>query len=510
MRRSLDRRRFIQATAAGTLGALLPSHTVAATTWQTEFRQALDRKPWLLGYATAGQSEFQGTAKITGKWPTELSGTLYRNGPAQHEIGTYRYRHWFDGDGMVQAFSINDQGVSHQAKFIATHKYLAERDAGRALYPGFGSIPPNPAGVTSPDTLNSGNISMLHHHGKLMALWEAGSPWEIDPQDLSTQGTYAFSNHTRGVPFSAHPRVEPDGTLWNFGYLSAAHLLVLWHINAQGSVVKMGKLNIDPITMVHDFIVTHRHLVVLLPPFNYDPEYDADAADNFLDAHNWQQDQATRVLVIDKNDFSQHFTLELPAQWVFHFGNGWEDEAGVIRFDGARADNPQVMISAFREVMRGRVVDAPVSMHHQYRLDTKARRITEVPLFGPGFDTEFPSIDPRISTRRNDKLLMLSRDQHQTAPHTNLNAVTAFDFRSGKRQTFTYPDTQIPEEHLYVPKPGSKPERQGWVVGTTLDWKSANTKLHVFAADNLASGPIASATLPYALPLGLHGKFVHG
>ena len=34
------------------------------------------------------------------------------------------------------------------------------------------------------------------------------------------------------------------------------------------------------------------------------------------------------------------------------------------------------------------------------------------------------------------------------------------------------------------------------------------TVLSCFAADHLAAGPVAQATLPYALPLGLHGAFV--
>jgi carotenoid cleavage dioxygenase len=96
--------------------------------------------------------------------------------------------------------------------------------------------------------------------------------------------------------------------LWNFGYLSAANLFVLWHIDAKGKLVKVGKVNADPMTMVHDFIVTKNHLVLLLPPFNFD----ASGTGTFLESHNWQPDEPTRVLVVDKNDFDNHYWLELP------------------------------------------------------------------------------------------------------------------------------------------------------------------------------------------------------
>jgi carotenoid cleavage dioxygenase len=169
-----------------------------------------------------------------------------------------------------------------------------------------------------------------------MALWEAGAPWEIDESDLSTHGMYAFSEETRGVPFSAHPRIEPDGTLWNVGYASSANLLVLWHIGSDGKIKKMGKVAASPITMVHDFVVTERHIVVLFAPFHYEHR----DAPSFLQAHQWHPADPTRVLVVDKNDFSTYRWLELPAQWVFHFGNAWEDKDGVIRFDAASYEDP--------------------------------------------------------------------------------------------------------------------------------------------------------------------------
>jgi carotenoid cleavage dioxygenase len=34
--------------------------------------------------------------------------------------------------------------------------------------------------------------------------------------------------------------------------------------------------------------------------------------------------------------------------------------------------------------------------------------------------------------------------------------------------------------------------------------------LSVFDAEHLADGPLAQASLPYVLPLGLHGQFVAG
>ena len=46
------------------------------------------------------------------------------------------------------------------------------------------------------------------------------------------------------------------------------------------------------------------------------------------------------------------------------------------------------------------------------------------------------------------------------------------------------------------------------MLGTVLDYKAGVTRLNVFDAAGLSDGPLAVASLPYALPLGLHGTFV--
>lgn len=501
------RRQFTHRAAlsmlSGAVSSLLPKISRAATaSWQQAFAAALDKHPWLLAFRSATSDTFAAPAQLSGRIPDGLTGTLYRNGPARHEIGGFRYHHWFDGDGMIQAWRIRPDGIAHQARMIATRKYLAEQDAGRALYPGFATVPPDPRPVTSPDLVNSGNISVLPHHGELYALWEAGSPWIIDRETLATEGLHRFSAETSGLPFSAHPRVEPDGTLWNFGYVSAAKKLVFWHIAPDGTLVRTGLVDCDPMGMPHDFMVTERHLVVLIPPLHFEP----DGAATFLDAHRWHPERPTRVLVVDKNDFSNHRFLELPAQWVFHYGNAWEDEAGIIRFDGARAPDPLAMIDSFRTVMRGENSPPSPSVHHQYRIDLQRGTVTEAPLLDPGIDSEFPVIDPRVSGRRYSSLVVLTR--RGSVEHPMLNEVSRFDLDHGRLDSYRYPQGVIPEEHLYVPAPGSAPETAGWVVGSALNYGNARTELNIFDAARLGDGPVATARLPYALPMGLHGKFV--
>ena len=94
---------------------------------------------WTLGYASMEASTVAGHAAWEGTFPCELTGTLMRNGPARHERGGQRYAHRWDGDGMVQRFSLNVEGVAHLGRFVQTRKLLDEDAVGHMLYSGFGT-----------------------------------------------------------------------------------------------------------------------------------------------------------------------------------------------------------------------------------------------------------------------------------------------------------------------------------------------------------------------------------
>ncbi|MEM7251897.1 MAG: carotenoid oxygenase family protein [Pseudomonadota bacterium] len=500
----MQRRQFLGTTlsvaaAAGTslVGWAGPSAKVA-------FRQSLRERAWLQGFATVANDRLGAQARIIGTIPADLRGVLYRNGPAKHEIGSLRYRHWFDGDGMVQRFAIGERGVSHVGRMVLTEKYQSELTSGRAQYPGFDTEVAGANPVTEPDDVNTGNISVLHHGGRLFALWEAGSAWELDPKTLQTRGKHTFSAETAGAPFSAHPRQEPNGAVWNFGYSSQAGALVIWHLDANCRLKNVSVVPVKPMGMPHDFVVTERFIVIPIAPFHFQPD---QTHGSFLERHRWNQHLPTRIVVIEKSDLRKHRWFELPAHWAFHFGNGWNDKNGVIHFDGAVAKQPDTMTDFGRQVMLGLTPSQQVpNVHMRFTLDTRSGRAHWQPLVDRYLDSEFPVIDPRVVGKRNRRLVLLRREPSQH--HPLFTHVTALDTVREHLDEYQYPTHQIPEEHLFVPKPASTLESDGWLIGTALDYREQRTILNIFDAMRLSDGPVATAQLPYVIPFGFHGKFV--
>ncbi len=497
----MNRRELLRVLAAAGSAPLLSPWARAlapADDWAAQFDAATPE--WKAGFANLPADLPPVRATVRGRFPDALTGTLFRTGPAGHVLGGERYHHWFDGDGMTQRFAIDRGEVVHQGRFVDTPKRVAEVRAGRRLTEAFGTVPPGSTPPDSPDSMNVANINVLPLGGELLALWEAGSAVRLDPRTLETRGFKTWRADLAGLPFSAHPKVDPDGTVWNFGVGSGQGLLVLWEIAPDGALRRADGVPLADSSMVHDFAVTDRHLVFVMPPLIYDPARKATGV-NVLDAYAWRPELGMRVLVIDKKDWSKRQMLSLPAGFLFHVGNAWSEDTAsgtLVHLDYARSADASSVFTTNREVMRGRRVSAPEAQFTVVTLNLGTGQATQNAL---PLEAEFPRIDPRRVGLRHRHVVHATGVMDARPGYT---AIARTDVDKGTTERFVYGPRAMVEEHVYVPDGKSA----GWVLGTVLDLAQKKTVLSCFAADALAAGPVAQATLPYALPLGLHGVFV--
>lgn len=499
------RRRHCLSLAAGLAGSALawaaPDEPKTA---------AFGRNPWLQplrGYVDGLDRVGEGL-RVRGRLPTGLAGSLYRNGPGLLERAGRRYAHWFDGDGLLQAWQIGADGrVRHQARFVQTRKFQAEQQAGAFLVPAFGTRVEARLPVRGPDDMNTANTSVTVQAGRLYALWEGGSAIELDPRTLRTLGPRAWAPELAGVPFSAHPKREPvgdGGTLWNFG--TFAGKLVIYQIGANGQLQRHALLNLPTAAMVHDFVVTRRWLVFLLPPLTLDFSALRDGATSFAGAMRWQGDRPTRAVVIDKATLAVHRVIELPPQLLFHFGNAWDEGANGehIHLDFVRTDVDDFLSGRFNSVLGGEADSSQGLSRAQFlRLDLAGGRARQEERTE---EIEFPQVDPRVVGRRH-RYLYAPRAMVASSRRWGFQAVQRLDLQRQQVERFDFgPDTVV-EEQLLVPRPGSTREGEGWLIGTGFDARAQRSFLSVFDAEALGAGPLARVDLPYWVPYGFHGHF---
>lgn len=431
-------------------------------------------------------------------------GVLYRNGPALMKLGDSAYRHWFDGDGMLHAFRFEAGQLRHHAKLIATNKLKAEQAAGRRLAPGFGTRIPGTA-ITGPDDLNTANIGTLRLAGEVLALGEGGPPYALHPETLATTGKKAWSPETAALPFSAHPKVDAQGTVWSFGYLPGAGALALYQLNPQGALVRQAFLPLPApaiADMVHDFAITEKYLVFVLMPYKYRP--DSDPAQSFIGHYAWQADQPGHVLVVDKATFSTVCLVECEAVGLFHLGNAWE-VGNTIRFGVVRyTDFPEAMRRTGK-VFDGSMMAWPETRWTEFEVNVAAKTLRMA-----AFDAstvEFPRHDQRRTGQESRYTYLLTSRRTAAEPLFGFDTLRRIDQKTAAVQDYHYGGQFVAEEHVFVPAPGAAAEDRGWLVGTAFDWKRRVTVVSVFDAAQVANGPIEQVTLPYGLPLGLHGQF---
>ena len=500
-----NRRKFLRMAGLASLSGLLPMSSAGAMAegdgWSADFARALESNPMLLGWRSVSADRLESEAQVEGHLPAELVGTLYRNGPAVHERFGLRYTHWFEGDGMVNAYRFDGRRVIHRGRVLMTPKLAREDDAGRRRYSGVATRIENGSPIRRPDDINTANINVLDHHGELLALWEGGSASVLDRDTLAWRSFKVWGEHLEGVPFTAHPKVEPDGTLWAFGYsIAPAPALVLYHIGPDGGLRKVKRVDAGPLGMVHDFVVTERHLVVVIPPLVYEPAPDRNL---LLEGLVWRPELGSRVLVVDKDDFSARRWYQLPAGFGFHHGNGWEEAGGVIHFDHCVAADPTLMNETMRLVMRGEFRESTPELYTRFALYPDGR--TEVQ--STGEEAEFPRIAPARIGRRNRYVYTLGASSDAT-PAWRLRRVVKRDIeRDGITESFDYGPGVLPEEHVFAPRPSPRGEDDGWLLGHFLDYERGASGIAVFDARHVADGPMARAWLDYPLPLAFHGHF---
>lgn len=441
---------------------------------------------WRIGFRTPPEELDSELTLISGRLPRDLGGVLFRVGPGQFERGGERLGHWFDGDGMVQRFAISDGRVRHRGRFVATEKRRAESAAGRFIYSGYGFSPRDPTPFSRADEINAANTNLLAMGGEVWALWEGGSPWRVQSENLDTIGRQGFAGPLDGAPFSAHPKRDANGEIWNFGVFGSRS--VIWRLAPDGGLISATPIEMPVASLMHDFAVTRRHVVMLAPPMLMRD----GPARTLVDRYAWRSEEPLRVIVLDKDDFAQRRIFELPAKFLFHIGNAWEDNDGTIRVDAFLHDDASFAIDDARDFLRGLDAGEPRARPAMIALRPDGRAEMEA-LDGRG---EFPRVDPRRAGKRT----------RYTYSVIN-SGLARWDWRSGDGDRFVYGADYWSEEPIFVPRRPHGREEDGWIVATALNTRSEKTELAVFDARRLSDGPAAVLSCPYALPLGFHGAF---
>jgi carotenoid cleavage dioxygenase len=431
---------------------------------------------------------------VRGTLPPGLAGTLFRNGP-NPQFPDPR-DHWFTGDGMVHAIRIEDGRVSYRNRWVRTARFQAERDAGRKLFHGFG---PGPAGVDS----GVANTNIVFHGGRLLALEEAHLPMRLAPDTLETLGTDDRGGALRG-PFTAHPKIDPaTGEMLFFGYGTDRPLgpgLTFGRLAKDGAVRQFDRFAAPYSAMVHDFVVTARHVLFPILPLTASLTRAMRGGPPFA----WEPAMGAYLGVLPRDGSAaapRWFRAE--ARYVFHVMNAWDEGrrilADVMEFpeaplfphaDGSPADPARARARLTRWTLD---------------LDAATDAFAAVPL--DDLSGEFPRIDDRRAGLPNRHGWFACASPGREAAR-GFDAIAHVDHATGRRTLLSLPRGDVPSEPVFVPARADAEEGEGWLL--VVVWRAAEriSELLVLPATDIAAEAVARVALPQRVPFGFHGNFV--
>jgi all-trans-8'-apo-beta-carotenal 15,15'-oxygenase len=313
------------------------------------------REDWQKGYESQPNEYSYWVDDIEGEIPTDLKGTLFRNGPGLLDIQGTPVKHPFDGDGMISAFTFQNGRVHYRNRFVRTDGYVKEQEAGKFVYRGvFGTQKPGGWLNNAFDLRlkNIANTNVIYWGNKLLALWEAAEPHRLDPASLETIGLdYLDGLLEPGDAFSAHPRIDPscemdggDPCLVTFSIktgLSSA--IAILEFSPQGKLLRRHVHNVPGFSFMHDFAITPHYCIFLQNPVMFNPLPFFFGFKGAGECVHYQPKQAAQIIIIPRTPPYQGVKLmETQAGFVFHHVNAFEREDEICIDSICYEDLPQV------------------------------------------------------------------------------------------------------------------------------------------------------------------------
>ncbi|PWS34853.1 carotenoid oxygenase [Falsiroseomonas bella] len=431
---------------------------------------------------------------VIGELPRALNGTLFGNGP-NPQFPEAADSHWFFGDGMIHAFTLRDGRAAYRNRWVRTHKWQAERAAGRALLPCYPK--PSLAGLGIRDS-GVANTNVVWHAGKLLALEEGHLPFELDPHTLDTRGVERFRGCFDG-PFTAHPKHDPaTGELLFFGCSADGPLTPVMHwgtVQPCGRIGKLERFCTRYCAMVHDFAVTARHVLFPVMPLTGSLWRALATGQPF----RWQPELGGHVGLMRRAEgVSSLRWFRAESRFVFHVMNAWDEEDGRIVADVMQFDAPPLLPGP-----DGSTATAPARLA-RWTLDPDAG----TDAFATDILDETPAEFPRFDECRTGLRNRFGAYAVSSGGGVVFDGLAWRDLQAKRADRFALPPGDGLSEPVFVPRAPDAPEGDGWLL--TVAWRAEHRRSELLVLDtqHIGAGPVARIPLPHRVPFGFHGNWV--
>ncbi|HTK02646.1 MAG TPA: carotenoid oxygenase family protein [Bordetella sp.] len=492
------RREFCGLVAKGAMAAGLAAHVSPSPAQGPEDPAWTSNDPHLSGNfaPVLSETDVANLPVIAGRIPPDLAGVYMRNGP-NPMFKPIAFAYPMDGDGMIHAVYFADGQARYRNRFVQTNALAVERRAGRAVYGSFTHpVPIDPALIGPGDPpgpfKNGAFISVLEHGGRLLALDEATTCYEMT-MELDTIGEWKAGT-SQPIRLGAHNRRHPQsGALFALAYSTQQPVVQIHQIDASGKLARTFPVVLSAPTMIHDFVLTENYIVLLACP----AVFDRAAAQQGRPFLQWQPSLGTRIGLISL-DGSTALWLDADPFFVFHFANAFE-RGGHILVDYVRHDSLNLEYAA---------ASALASTLHRMDIDIGGRKVGDVAI--ADMVVEFPRVNDTlnaVATRFVYLPTLTNTLQQANPPAATFNTMLKVDTETGNIGRHDF-GNRIAGEPTFIPRSPNAAEDSGYLAAFVFDPASRKSDLVLLDAAHIDADPVAVVRLPQRVPQGLHGTWI--
>jgi carotenoid cleavage dioxygenase-like enzyme len=461
-----------------------------------------------LGFETQHEEATLYHLPITGKIPTWLSGRYISTGPAQFEIGTAQFNHWFDGFAMLKQFKFESGTVSFQNTFLQSQHYLNSHRLKKLSDNAFGTY----ANTSWFGRVNYAinqllkksiyddncnvNITCIDKH--FIAMTESSQLVEFEVDPLKTLHLFQFDDRIKNQMSTAHPhfdmkRRQAINVAIEIGRTIQYHIYKIDQHSTQRDII--CSYISDTLFYMHSFSITSHYIILFKSPLTVNT-FKLLLGMPFNDTLFWKNNKSF-FIIIDRRDGTLS-EIETDSFVCLHSANAYElDNEIILDLICYGEGNPYN--SLYLSNLKSNEPHLPHPLLKRYIIDLHSKNSRSTILSTD--QNEFPRINYQAINGCDYQFVYTNSI---TSNYHFFNAIQKFNLRTGSMQRWEKKNYYVGEA-IFIANPGSQIEDEGVLLSIALNAKNHYSSLIILDASTMQQ--LAEIDLPFHLPFGLHGNF---